>query len=109
MIYYNSVSIPHPVLHLVLAIIVLVLIYCCSLCKVLDLVILEQYAYGKYIYTLNLHCDLDEVTLQRSVRVNCMETVTYFVQRHSDVFSCLLDASKAFDKVHYGKLFQIVN
>ena len=26
----------------------------------------------------------------------------------SNVYSCLLDASKAFDKVHYGKLFRIL-
>ena len=26
----------------------------------------------------------------------------------SDVYGCLLDASKAFDRVHYGKLFRIL-
>ena len=26
----------------------------------------------------------------------------------SNVYSCLLDASKAFDKIHYGKLFNVV-
>jgi len=30
------------------------------------------------------------------------------MERSSDVFSCLLDASKAFDKVHYGKLFSVL-
>ena len=34
-----------------------------------------------------------------------METATHFVNNNSCVYSCFLDASKAFDKVHYGKLF----
>ena len=32
----------------------------------------------------------------------------YEVINHSNVYSCLLDASKAFDRVHYGKLFNIL-
>ena len=35
-----------------------------------------------------------------------METVNYYTCRNTDVYSCLLDASGAFDKVHYGKLFK---
>ena len=35
------------------------------------------------------------------------ETVSYFVDRGSNVYACLLDASKAFDRVHYGKLFSL--
>ena len=30
------------------------------------------------------------------------------MSNNSNVYSCLLDASKAFDKVHYGKLFNIL-
>ena len=37
-----------------------------------------------------------------------METVHYCVEGNSNIFSCLFDASKAFDKVHYGKLFDIL-
>ena len=36
------------------------------------------------------------------------ETVSYFVDRGSNVYACLLDASKAFDRVHYGKLFSLL-
>ena len=38
-----------------------------------------------------------------------METIHYFNYRNTNVYSCLLDASKAFNpKVHYGKLFRLL-
>ena len=38
-----------------------------------------------------------------------METVSYFTARHTDVYyACLLDASKAFDRVNFGKLFMLL-
>ena len=37
-----------------------------------------------------------------------IETVNYFVKCGSNVYGCFLDASKAFDKVHYGKLFSLL-
>ena len=37
------------------------------------------------------------------------ETVQYFQKGDSNVYACLLDdASKAFDRVHYGKLFRLL-
>ena len=36
------------------------------------------------------------------------ETINQYINNGSDVYSCLLDTSKAFDRVHYGKLFGIV-
>jgi hypothetical protein len=33
------------------------------------------------------------------------ETVHYYTQRHSSVFACFVDFSKAFDRVNYWKLF----
>ena len=37
-----------------------------------------------------------------------LETLQYYRQHGSQVYSCLLDASKAFDRIHYGKLFNIL-
>ena len=37
-----------------------------------------------------------------------LETLQYYRQNGSQVFSCLLDASKAFDPIHYGKLFNML-
>ena len=34
-----------------------------------------------------------------------IETINHYMNEGSDVYSCLIDASKAFDRVHWGKLF----
>ena len=36
------------------------------------------------------------------------ETVSHFLENCSNVYACLLDASSAFDRVHYGKLFDVL-
>ena len=36
------------------------------------------------------------------------EVIQNYIEGHINVYCCLLDASKAFDKVHYGKLFTIL-
>ena len=37
-----------------------------------------------------------------------LETLQYYRQNGSHVYSCLLDASKAFDCIHCGKLYNIL-
>ena len=34
------------------------------------------------------------------------EIINYYVRRNSNMYCCFLDASKAFDKIHFGKLFK---
>ena len=36
------------------------------------------------------------------------EVCSYFKCNNTDVYLCTLDASKAFDRVHYGKLFSLL-
>jgi hypothetical protein len=36
------------------------------------------------------------------------ETIAYYVRNQSSVFCTFLDASKAFDRVHYSKLFRLL-
>ena len=36
------------------------------------------------------------------------EIIDIYVRKKSNVYCCLLGASKAFDKVHYGKLFNVI-
>jgi len=82
------------------------IVLCCSICKLLDLVILDQF--GKYLYTSDLQFGFKSghsTTLCTAVYI---KTIDYYLRRNSDVFSCLLATSKAFDKVHYGKLFKLL-
>ena len=37
-----------------------------------------------------------------------LETVSYFKKRNSNVYICLLYASKAFDRINHGKLFRLL-
>jgi len=36
------------------------------------------------------------------------EVASYYKSRNTQIYVCMLDASKAFDRVHYGKLFQLL-
>ena len=36
------------------------------------------------------------------------ELVQHYREGNSDVYCCLLDASKAFDRIHYGELFTLL-
>ncbi len=36
------------------------------------------------------------------------ETIQYFLNKKSNVYTCMLDASKAFDKEHFGKRFNLL-
>ena len=36
------------------------------------------------------------------------EAVSYSLERNGNMYCCLLDVSKAFDRIHYGRLFSIV-
>ena len=52
-----------------------------------------QYGFEKYSSTI--HCTW-----------TAQEVISYFLRHGSDVYSCLLDFSKAFDKVNFVKLFE---
>ena len=37
-----------------------------------------------------------------------LSIIKYYLDGNSNVYVCLLDASKAFDRIHHGKLFKIL-
>ncbi len=36
------------------------------------------------------------------------ETINYYLNRGSEIYSCMLDVSKSFDRLRYGKLFELL-
>ncbi len=79
---------------------------CCSLCKVIDYVFIDKYS--KHLKSSNLQfafqAEHDTVMYTFVVK----ETVQYYLNKKSSVYACMLDASKAFDKVHFEKLFKLL-
>ena len=67
---------------------------------------MEQF--GKYLCTSDLQFGFKPDIYTTMCTAVYMETVNYYTCRNTDVCSCLLDASSAFDKVHYGKLFKLL-
>ena len=77
-----------------------------SICKLFDYVCIHT-------HTVSLQtCGLQFGFKSNHSTVLCtaifMETINHYVNEGSNVYSCLLDASKAFDRVHWGRLFKIL-
>ena len=79
---------------------------CNSICKLIDIVFIDKYSDALYTSQLQFGLKNNHSTvLCTSV---LLETVSYFTQINSDVYACMLDASKAFDRLHYGKLLKLL-
>ena len=74
--------------------------------KILDNIILERY------HDKLMSCDLQFGFKANSSTNTCTmmlkETIAYYVQRQSPVFCTFLDVTKAFDRLHHGKLFNLL-
>ena len=77
-----------------------------SINKVFDYVIIELYQNTLMSSDMQFAYKSQHSTALCSVVY--FETLQYYKQNGSQVYSCLLDASKAFDRIHYGKLFNIL-
>ena len=77
-----------------------------SFCKILDYIIIEYFrnifksSDYQFAYKRDFSTSLCTYTV--------METIQYYVSRGSSVIATLLDCSKAFDRVKYDKLFNIL-
>merc|ERR1712237_305329 len=80
---------------------------CSALCKIIDLIIIDKYSDKLITSELQFAFKSDHST---SMCTSIFKDVcSYYQARNSDVYVCLLDASQAFDRVHYGKLFQLLS
>jgi hypothetical protein len=77
-----------------------------ALAKISDLVIISKYR------TLLVSSDLQFAYKERHSTILChgvlKEIIHHYNDNNSDVYCCFLDASKAFDRVRYDKLFTIL-
>ena len=76
-----------------------------GICKLFDYVIMH--ACNDYLYTSDMQFGFKP---QHSTTMCSLvyHIINHYMSNNSNVYSCLLDASKAFDKVNYGKLFHIL-
>ena len=79
-----------------------------SINKVFDYVIIELYQNTLVSSDMQFAYKSQHSTALCTCSVVYLETLQYYRQYGSQVYSCLLDASKAFDRIHYGKLFNIL-
>ncbi len=77
---------------------------CSSICKVFDLVILHRYS--GLLMSSNLQFSYKSEHSTTMCTAVLRETIAYYNSRNTNVYSCLLDASKAFDRVNFLKLFE---
>ena len=76
------------------------------ICKIFDLIVLEKE--GIKLDTSSLQFGYKEHSSTVHCTFTLLETISYYKSRGSNVYLTLLDATKAFDKVHYGKLFKLL-
>ena len=75
-----------------------------SLCKLLDYVIINRYGNelksSDYQFAYESKCSTDMCSIM------VKDVISFYNKNKSAVYACKLDASKAFDKVHFIKLFR---
>ena len=76
-----------------------------SLCKLFDYIFIELNADSLKTDDMQFGFKRNHSTVLCSAI--CIEIINHYVNEGSNVYSCLIDASKAFDRVHWGRLFKI--
>ena len=77
-----------------------------AICKVFDYVII--YLCSDFLNTSDMQFGFKPKHSTVLCSVIYKELIDNYNRNGSNVYSCLLDASKAFDKIHYGKLFNVL-
>ena len=77
-----------------------------SICKLYDYVFIDLNM--DYLKTDDMQFGFKNNPSTVLCTVVYIKTINHYMNEGSDVYSCLIDASKAFDKVHWGKLFTIL-
>ena len=79
---------------------------CSAICKIIDIVIINKYK--DKLVTSELQFAYKSEMSSIMCTTILKEVCSYYQYRNTDVFVCMVDASKAFDRVYYGKLFDLL-
>ena len=79
---------------------------CSALCKISDNIILNRYKDRLYTSDLQYAFKSEHSTIECSMVVQ--ETIRYYLENGSNIYACLIDSSKAFDRVEFTKLFELL-
>jgi hypothetical protein len=79
---------------------------CNPMCKIMDNVLLHKFS--NIFQTSNYQYAFKRGSSTSICTAMVKETVQYYNSKGSGVHACLLDASKAFDRINFGKLFSIM-
>ena len=74
--------------------------------KLFDIIVLNRE--GQHLMTNDLQFSFKSGSSTTMCTSMVRETITYFVHKGANVYSLVLDATKAFDRVNYCKLFRIL-
>ena len=77
-----------------------------SICKLFDYVIINLY--DKKFKTSDMQFGFQRNHSTTMCSAIYMEIIIQYKMKGSNVYSCMLDASKAFDRVHFGSLFRLL-
>ena len=79
---------------------------CSAMCKIIDIIIMDKYL--DRLITSELQFAFKKEHSTNMCTAILKEVCNYYRAKGSEVFVTLLDATKAFDRVHYGKLFRLL-
>ena len=79
---------------------------CSAMCKLIDMFIIDKY--GVKLITIDLQFAFKGEHSTTICTTVLKEISSYYYSRKSDVYICILDASKAFDHVYYGRFFALL-
>ena len=70
----------------------------------MDLIIIRKY--GDLLNTCDLQCGFKENSSTNTCTFMVKETIEYYINNNSNIYAAVLDATKAFDRIEYCKLFK---
>ena len=79
---------------------------CSSLSKLLDIIVLQKYKH--LLQTSDMQYAYKKKHSTAICTLTVKEVINYYIKKDSEVYSCCVDATKAFDRVQHDRLFEIL-